>query len=164
MGLCGCNLKEKFVCSNGIPKGTIWHWIRISRSGDKQKICRIVEMKIRGNILCSKRTWRPVLSMERIPSRHGQDWCNWHLPGAREFGKKCAMTAKKCTRKRDTKAWGRSEIFQTWYLEKWISNHEDWTRLILISTPYEFLVLQQTLTPFRKLRLNFFCYVLTLTR
>ena len=82
----------------------------------------------------------------------------------REFSKKCAMTAKKCTRKRDTKAWGRSEIFQTWYLEKWISNHEDWTRLILISTPYEFLVLQQTLTPFRKLRLNFFCYVLTLTR
>ena len=82
MGLCGCNLKEKFVCSNGIPKGTIWHWIRISRSGDKQEICRIVEMKIRGNILCSKRTWRPALSMERIPSRHGQDWCNWHLPGA----------------------------------------------------------------------------------
>ena len=48
--LYGCNL-IKSECSNGFQKGTIWHQIRISRSGDRQKICRIVEMKIRGNIL-----------------------------------------------------------------------------------------------------------------
>ena len=60
-GLHGCNLKEKWECSNGTKKGTIWQQIRISRSDDRQnrrKISRIVEMKIRGNILCSKRTWR----------------------------------------------------------------------------------------------------------
>ena len=38
MGLCGCNLKEKFECSNGIHKGTIWHQTCISRSSDRQKI------------------------------------------------------------------------------------------------------------------------------
>ena len=53
MGLCGCNLKEKLECSNGIHDGKNWHQIRISRSGERQKICRIVAMKIRGNILCS---------------------------------------------------------------------------------------------------------------
>ena len=53
MGLCGCNLKEKLQCSNGIHVGKNWHQIRISRSGERQKICRIVAMKIRGNILCS---------------------------------------------------------------------------------------------------------------
>ena len=53
MGLCGCNLKEKLECSNGIHDGKNWHRIRISRSGERQKICRIVAMKIRGNILCS---------------------------------------------------------------------------------------------------------------
>ena len=53
MGLCGRNLKEKLECSNGIHDGKNWHQIRISRSGERQKICRIVAMKIRGNILCS---------------------------------------------------------------------------------------------------------------
>ena len=53
MGLCDCNLKEKLECSNGIHDGKNWHQIRISRSGERQKICRIVAMKIRGNILCS---------------------------------------------------------------------------------------------------------------
>ena len=53
MGLCGCNLKEKLQCSNGIHDGKNRHQIRISRSGERQKICRIVAMKIRGNILCS---------------------------------------------------------------------------------------------------------------
>ena len=53
MGLCGCNLKEKLECSNGIHDGKNWHRIRINRSGERQKICRIVAMKIRGNILCS---------------------------------------------------------------------------------------------------------------
>ena len=48
--LCGCNinLKEKLECSNGIHDGKNWHQIRISRSGERQKICRIVAMKIRG--------------------------------------------------------------------------------------------------------------------
>ena len=50
MGLCGCNLKEKLECSNGIHDGKNWHQIRISRSGERQKICWIVAMKIRGNI------------------------------------------------------------------------------------------------------------------
>ena len=50
MGLCGCNLKEKSECSND---GKNWHQIRISRSDGRKKICWIVEMKIRGNILCS---------------------------------------------------------------------------------------------------------------
>ena len=45
--LCGCSLKEKLDCSNGIHKGTIWHQVCISRSGDRQNTCRIVEMKIR---------------------------------------------------------------------------------------------------------------------
>ena len=53
MGLCACNHKEKLECSNGIHNGKNWHQIRISRSGERQKICRIVAMKIRGNILCS---------------------------------------------------------------------------------------------------------------
>ena len=53
MGLCGCNLKEKLESSNGIHDGKNWHKIRISRSGERQKICQIVAMKIRGNILCS---------------------------------------------------------------------------------------------------------------
>ena len=54
MGLCGCNLKEKLECSNGIHDGKNWHQIlRISRTGKRQKICQIVPMKIRGNILCS---------------------------------------------------------------------------------------------------------------
>ena len=53
MGLCGRNLKEKLECSSGIHDGKNWHQIRISRSGERQKICRIVAMKIRGNILCS---------------------------------------------------------------------------------------------------------------
>ena len=58
-GLHGCNLKEKLEGSNGTKKATFWHQIRISRSDDRQnrqKISRIVEMRIRGNILCSKRT------------------------------------------------------------------------------------------------------------
>ena len=50
MRLCGCNHKEKLGCSNGI---LMEYQIRISRSGERQKICRIVAMKIRGNILCS---------------------------------------------------------------------------------------------------------------
>ena len=53
MALCGCNLKEKLKCSNGIHVGKKWHQIRLSRSGERQKICRIVAMKISGNILCS---------------------------------------------------------------------------------------------------------------
>ena len=76
MGLSACNLKEELGCSNGFHKGTISHQIRISRSGDRQNICRIVEIKIRGNILCSKWTSRLALSMERIPSKPGQDWWN----------------------------------------------------------------------------------------
>ena len=53
MGLFGCNLKEEFDClktSNDLTSNT--H----RRSGDRLKICRIVEMKIRGKIICSKRT------------------------------------------------------------------------------------------------------------
>ena len=53
MELCGRNFKEKLECSNGIQNGKNWHQIRISRSGERQKICQIVSMKIRGNILCS---------------------------------------------------------------------------------------------------------------
>ena len=50
------DLKEKLECSNGIHKETIWHQIRIGRlSGDKQNVFRIVQMKFRGNILCSKK-------------------------------------------------------------------------------------------------------------
>ena len=45
--------KEKLECSNGIHNGKNWHQICISRSGERQKICRIIAMKIRGNILCS---------------------------------------------------------------------------------------------------------------
>ena len=37
MGLCSCNLIEKLECSNSIHKGTIWHQIRISGRGDRQK-------------------------------------------------------------------------------------------------------------------------------
>ena len=37
--ICGCNLREKLEGSNGIRKGTISHQIRISRGGDRQKIC-----------------------------------------------------------------------------------------------------------------------------
>ena len=51
--LCGCNLKEKLKWSNSIHDGKNWHQIRISRSGERQKICRIIAMKIRGNIPCS---------------------------------------------------------------------------------------------------------------
>ena len=62
MGLCGCNLKEKLEGSNGTYKGTIWRQIRISRSDDRQKQTKDFSnrwnWKIRGNILCSKRTWR----------------------------------------------------------------------------------------------------------
>ena len=53
MGLCGCNLKEKLEWSNGIYDGKNWHQILISRSGERHKVCRIVAMKIRGDILCS---------------------------------------------------------------------------------------------------------------
>ena len=53
MGLCGFNLKDKLECSNVIQDGKNWHQIRISRSGGRQKICRIVAMNIRGNILYS---------------------------------------------------------------------------------------------------------------
>ena len=53
MAICGSNLKEKLKCSNGIHEGKKWHRIRLSRSGERQKICRIVAMKISGNILCS---------------------------------------------------------------------------------------------------------------
>ena len=49
-------------------KGTIWHQIHI------KNIFRIVQIKFRGNILCSKkRTWRLALSMKHIPSKPGQD-------------------------------------------------------------------------------------------
>ena len=53
MGLCGCNLKEKLEWSNSIHDGKNWYQIHISRSGERQKICRIVAIKIRGNVLCS---------------------------------------------------------------------------------------------------------------
>ena len=76
------NLKEKMECSNSIHDGKNWHQICISRSGERQKICRIVSMKIRGNILCS--------------GELGSLYCRWnachqnlemidemkHLPGA----------------------------------------------------------------------------------
>ena len=68
--------KEKLECSKGIHKEKIWHQIRNSRSGDTQKVCQIVEMKIRGKILCAKRAWRLALSMKRITSKPGQDWWN----------------------------------------------------------------------------------------
>jgi len=58
MGLCGCNLKE---CSNGTHKGTIWHQICIRRSGDRQKICRIFEVKIRGKINIT--IWRKIITV-----------------------------------------------------------------------------------------------------
>ena len=45
--LCSCSLKEKLDCLNGIHKATIRRQVCISRSGVRQKICRIVEMKIR---------------------------------------------------------------------------------------------------------------------
>ena len=64
---------QKIPIGSKSYKGTIWHQIRISRSGGRQKICQIVEMKIRGNIICSKRTSRLGLSMERIPSKPGPD-------------------------------------------------------------------------------------------
>ena len=55
MGLCGRNLKEKLECSNGIHDGKNWHQIRISRSGERRiETSRIVAIKIRGNILCSR--------------------------------------------------------------------------------------------------------------
>ena len=53
MGLCGCNLKEQLEWSNSIHDGKNWQQIRISRSGERQKICWIIAMKIRGHILCS---------------------------------------------------------------------------------------------------------------
>ena len=53
VGLCGCNLKEKLEWSNSIHDGKNWHQIRISRSGERQKICQIIAMKSRGHILCS---------------------------------------------------------------------------------------------------------------
>ena len=53
MELSGCNVKEELEFSNGIHDGKNLHQIRISRSGERQKTCRIVAMKIRGNILCS---------------------------------------------------------------------------------------------------------------
>ena len=46
MGLCGCNLKEELDCLNGIDEGKNGHQIRHSRSDERQKICRIVAMKI----------------------------------------------------------------------------------------------------------------------
>ena len=53
MGQCGCHLNEKLKCSNGIHEGKYWHRIRINISCERQKICRIVAMKISGKILCS---------------------------------------------------------------------------------------------------------------
>ena len=52
MGLCGGNFKEKLECSpysqwKELTSDTHWG------SGKRQKICRIVAMKIRGNIFCS---------------------------------------------------------------------------------------------------------------
>ena len=51
MGLCAFmwlySVKEKLDCLNGIHKATIRRQVCISRSGVRQKICRIVEMKIR---------------------------------------------------------------------------------------------------------------------
>ena len=54
--LYGCCLKQKLEYSNNIHKETIWHQIRIGRSSDRRKICRIFEMKI--TEIFSKRTWR----------------------------------------------------------------------------------------------------------
>ena len=53
MGLCGCHLQEKLKCSNGIHDGKSWHRVCINISRERQKICRIVAIKIRGKILCS---------------------------------------------------------------------------------------------------------------
>jgi len=53
MGQCVCHLQEKLKCSNGIHEGKYWHRIRINISRERQKICRIVAIKISGKILCS---------------------------------------------------------------------------------------------------------------
>ena len=37
MRLCGCNLKEKLDCSNGIKKETILHQIRITEAATKKR-------------------------------------------------------------------------------------------------------------------------------
>ena len=98
MRLCGCNHKEKLGCSNGIP---MEYQIRISRSGERQKICQIVAMKITGNILCS--------------GKLGSLCCRWnayhqnldrmdemiHLPGAWLW-----KTFQYCIIRRSEVTWG----------------------------------------------------------
>ena len=66
MGLCGCNLKEELDClktSNDLTSNT--H----RRSGDRLKICRIVEMKIRGKDYLFKKNWRLALLMKGTQPR-----------------------------------------------------------------------------------------------
>ena len=67
MGLCGCNLKEKLECSNGIHDGKNWHQIRISRSVERQKICRIVVMKI----------WLRAVSLFSVVRRARRETRKW---------------------------------------------------------------------------------------
>ena len=53
MGLCGCSLKRSWSVQTVFTMKKNWHQIRISISGERQKICRIVAMKIRENSPCS---------------------------------------------------------------------------------------------------------------
>ena len=83
MWLCGCNLKEKLECSNGIHDGKNWHQIlHISRTGKRQKICQIVPMKIRGNILCSRELGGLVCRWNAYHQHLDRIDEMKHLPGA----------------------------------------------------------------------------------
>ena len=52
-GTMGCHLQEKVKCSNGIHDGQSWHRVCINISRERQKICRVVAIKITGKVLCS---------------------------------------------------------------------------------------------------------------
>ena len=78
MGLCGFYLKEMWSLQTVlIHEGKNWRQIRISGSGERQKICRIIAFsEDQRNYSLLRRIWRIVLSIERIPSKLGQDWWN----------------------------------------------------------------------------------------
>ena len=111
MGLCVCHLQEKLKCSNGIHDGKSWHGVCINISRERQKICRIVAIKISGKILCSgELARRSVLSMEGIPSKLGHDWWNETLTrdmNLKTFHNICSeatwvllLMSRYCSRKR----------------------------------------------------------------
>ena len=60
--------------SSGIYEGKNWHQIRIKWRETKDLSNRCNEDQRKYSLL--GRTWRLVLSMERIPSKPGQDWWN----------------------------------------------------------------------------------------